>query len=84
MQAIVTKFVPPNPNDMDQYVDVKAYAGKMRVPWADNLGIEENHDNAAREFCKKYGWGGTALYRGTLPDGSYVYVFGAKSVQVDL
>ncbi len=67
MQAIHTKFHPPT-NTRIPRVSAKASAGRVSIPWADNLGIEENHERAARKLMAKFGWG-NCLVGGSMPEG---------------
>lgn len=72
-QAIVTKYHGPT-DRRGSRVSATADAGRIFVSWDDSLGIEKNHDNAARLLAEKFKWRGT-WYGGGLPTGDgNVYV----------
>lgn len=78
MQAIHTKFHPPT-NARVPRVSAKAQAGRVSVPWADNLGIDENHERAARALMAKMGWK-FQIVGGSMPEsvGGMVWVMVAN------
>jgi hypothetical protein len=69
MQAIVTKYLGPT-NTRGSRIKAAASSGSVTVPF-DYEGDE--YETAARALCEKLGWTFNHC-RGTLPDGSVVWV----------
>ena len=55
LQAIETKYLSPT-NHRGSRIIAKAAAGKVIVDWDYSLSDKENHDQAALELAKKFGW----------------------------
>lgn len=77
MQAITTRYIGPT-DFRGSRVKASCQARVLILPWDHALGIEENHDAAARALVLALGWRGGhygAWARGALPDMSgNVYV----------
>lgn len=77
IQAVTTRFAGPT-NHRGSRVLVRAQAGCMIVSWDHALGVEENHEAAAKAYLQKMGWDkfdGT-WHGGALPEGhGNVFVF---------
>lgn len=78
MKAIQTKYLPCTNNRGSR---VKAYAHggcQVTISWDDALGIEENHDNAARALIAKYEWASVGIVHsgGSVCGKGFVYVLG--------
>lgn len=74
MQAIVTKFLPPT-NHRGARIVASAQAGRMVLPWRDELDVSENHYQAMRAFVERWAWDeGRAWVTGVLPSGEYCHV----------
>lgn len=73
MQAIDTKYYGPT-NYRCARIRVRCQARTMFVYWDHSLGIEPNHDAAAKTLAEKLDWRGR-WFSGALADGSgNVYV----------
>jgi hypothetical protein len=70
-QAITTKYLGAT-NSRGSRIKVTCEATTVTVPWNNALGVEENHDAAARALIKKLEWYGNWA-RGSLSD-CVVYV----------
>jgi hypothetical protein len=66
-QAIATRYHGPT-NARGARVSATAQAGRIYVSWDYALGMDENHDAAARAFVAKWGWDGRWIGGGS-PDG---------------
>lgn len=76
-QAITTKWLGPT-NHMGSRVKAYAQAGSVTVHWDYALGVDANHDAAARALAAKFDWldKDWLMVGGALPDGTgNVYVF---------
>ncbi len=73
MQAIRTRFRPPASSIQPRksHIIADCSAGKISID-CDNT--EENHINAARKLCDKFGWSGT-LVSGVFQKDERVFVF---------
>jgi len=69
MQAIITKYLGAT-NSNGARVRAKCQAKAITVPWDHSLGVEGNHDAAARELAAKLGWRYGNWHRGGMPDGT--------------
>lgn len=65
-QAIVTKFFGPT-NARGSRIKATCQAGSIWHSWDFSVGVNENHDAAAKALAVKLGWIG-AWYVGGLPD----------------
>lgn len=82
MQAIETYYI--GPTDLrGSRIKAKCEAGSITLDWDDALGIEKNHDRAAKALCTKKGWS-DPLYRGSLWNRGYVYVRAISFEKVDV
>jgi hypothetical protein len=76
-QAIITKYHGPT-NTKGGRISAEAAAGKIYMPYAHELDIEDNHKAAALQLIRKVGWGRHAregIAHGVLPNGDHVHVF---------
>lgn len=76
-QAIVTKYHGPT-NTKGSRISAEAAAGKIYMPYAHELNIDDNHEAAAVVLIKKVGWESHArqgIAHGVLPNGDHVHVF---------
>lgn len=74
MQTVETKFLGPT-DSRGSRVKAKAEAGSVTLSWDHALGLEENHDAAARALIVKLEWTEREWVRGSAQNGSgYVYV----------
>ena len=71
-QAIVTRYLAPT-NHRGARIVVQAVAGRKVYNWNYELGVEENHTQAARQFAAHYHWD-YAFKGGQLPNGDYAFV----------
>lgn len=75
MQAIATKyFGPTNFKGSKIKAYSEAFPRGMFVSWDHALGVEENHDAAARAFIKAKGWEGVWVRGGSADSKGNVYV----------
>ena len=72
-QAITTRFHGPT-NTRGARITARAEAGRITFPYDHHMGPTENHKHAAREFAKRFEWGGR-LVTGGAHDGDMVHVF---------
>ncbi len=73
MQAIETKYYGPT-NYRSARIRVRCQARTIFVSWDHALGVEDNHDAAAKALAEKLEWRGK-WFSGALADGSgNVYV----------
>jgi len=76
-QAIETKYYGPT-NYRGSRIRVRCQARTIFVSWDHALGVEDNHDAAAKTLAEKLAWCGT-WFSGALTDGSgNVYVRAAN------
>lgn len=72
-QAIVTKYYGPT-NTRGSRIKATSASGKsLTLPWAYELGVDENHAAAAVALAQKLGWEGRFVMGG-LADGAQVFV----------
>jgi hypothetical protein len=76
-QSIETKYLGPT-NSRGSRVKAAASGGaSITLPWAYDVGSEQNHKRAAEALCRKLGWNGT--YSGGSTKGGYVFVYSTES-----
>lgn len=72
-QAIETRFVPPT-NHRGARVRVRCAARSMLVSWDHSLGVDGNHDAAAKALAERLGWRGSWHGGGNADGSGNVYV----------
>ena len=72
-QAIETRFFGPT-NHRGARIRVRCQARTMFVAWDYSLGIDHNHDAAARELAEKLEWRGRWFGGGSASGSGNVYV----------
>lgn len=73
MQAIVTKYLGPTDHRGARIV-ASCYADRLTIPYPHEKSGEDAFRVAAEALRDKLGWTGV-LVGGSLPDGSYAFVF---------
>jgi len=71
MQAIQTRLILPTAKDTNQYIKASCDARTHVVLWLDNVCMEGNHLNAAKELCALLGWKYTAITSGSFGGDFY-------------
>lgn len=72
LQAITTKYIGPG-NVRGSRLKVECAAKTIFVEWEPSLGVDDNHEAAARALASKLGWK-AEWFHGVLKDGRHVFV----------
>jgi hypothetical protein len=75
MQAIQTRYYGRPGNVRGARIKATVAAGSITVPYDQALAVAANHAAAAKALRDKLGWDERAMIGGSLPDGSYAFVF---------
>ena len=79
MQAIATKYIgPTNYRGSRIKAYSEAFPRGLTLSWDHALGVEENHDTAARAFIKAKNWEGVWVRGGSADSKGNVYVCVAR------
>lgn len=71
--SVQTKFYGPT-STWDSRIKASAYGSHKWVDWCDDLGVEDNHDRAAKVFIDDKAWLGTWVGGANTDSTGYNYV----------
>lgn len=78
MQAILTKYLCPT-NHRGARIAASCMAARIVVPYDDGMGLDHNHETAARLLMQQLGWDKNRRpASGTLPNGDFCHVMVPK------
>jgi|SRR3984885_12761840 len=86
MQAIVTKYIGPT-NFRGTRIKATCAAKTRLIGWRYDLGVEENHRNAATMLQNELDWTGPRygkLHGGTMKNGDYCWVMVPRDTSDDI
>lgn len=73
MIAIKSKYHGPT-DTRGSIVRASANGRSAQLPWASEIGSEENHYRAVVLLCRKLGWDADRFFGGNLESGEWVWV----------